>query len=102
MAMEKDAALSLKELMADGGMTANWFVMQFIADLLNKQVVSIPMPDVSALGAAYMAGLKAWGVRKYSCIEKIETVIKKAINPERMWKQRRKTTRDGKSDTEAN
>ncbi|HEY6505363.1 MAG TPA: glycerol kinase GlpK [Chitinophagaceae bacterium] len=58
-AMEKDAGLSLKELMVNGGMTANQFVLQFLADLLNKSVVCTGMPDVSAMGAAYMAGLKA-------------------------------------------
>lgn len=30
-----------------------------MADLLSKNVVSTGMPDVSALGAAYMAGLSA-------------------------------------------
>lgn len=39
-------------------MTSNQFVIQFIADLLNKQVACTLMPDVSALGAAYLAGLK--------------------------------------------
>lgn len=59
VAMEKDAGLSLKELNADGGITANQFVVQFLTDLLNKNVATIGMPDVSALGAAYLAGLKA-------------------------------------------
>lgn len=58
-AMEKDAKLSLKELMADGGMTSNQFVIRFLADLLNKPVATIGMADVSALGAAYLAGLQA-------------------------------------------
>jgi glycerol kinase len=62
-AMEKDAGLVLKELNTDGGMTSNSFVLQFIADLLNKPVAGIGMPDVSALGAAYLAGLKV-GVYK--------------------------------------
>jgi glycerol kinase len=59
VAMEKDAGLSLKELHMDGGMTTNKFIMQFITDLLNKKTASIGMPDVSALGAAYLAGLHA-------------------------------------------
>ena len=59
IAMEKDAGLSLKELHANGGITANEFVMQFISDLLDKKVLSIGMPDVSALGAAFLAGLHA-------------------------------------------
>lgn len=63
VAMEKDAAVTLKELNADGGITANKFVIQFLTDLLNKNVATIGMPDVSALGAAYLAGLQA-GVYK--------------------------------------
>ena len=59
LAMEKDAGLSLKELNTDGGITTNNFVMQFIADLLNKKAICIGMPDVSALGATYLAGLHA-------------------------------------------
>ncbi len=59
VAMEKDAAVSLKELNADGGITSNEFVMQYLTDLLDKPVASIGMPDVSALGAAYLAGLQS-------------------------------------------
>jgi glycerol kinase len=58
-AMQKDAKLSLKELIVDGGITSNRFVIQLLADLLNKPVATIGMPDVSALGAAYLAGLQA-------------------------------------------
>ncbi|MFI5132030.1 MAG: FGGY family carbohydrate kinase [Chitinophagales bacterium] len=57
-AMEKDADITLKELMADGGITSNQFVIQFLADLLGKKVTTIGMPDVSALGAAFLAGLQ--------------------------------------------
>lgn len=59
VAMEKDAGISLKELNTDGGMTCNSFLIQFLTDLLEKPVTLIGMPDVSALGAAYIAGLKA-------------------------------------------
>ncbi|MFM2326848.1 MAG: glycerol kinase GlpK [Bacteroidota bacterium] len=62
-AMEKDAGITLKELMADGGITSNTFIMDFLASLLNKNVACIGMPDVSALGAAYLAGLQS-GVYK--------------------------------------
>lgn len=68
-AMEKDAGVTLQQLNADGGITSNKFVMQFIADLLQKQVVNIGIADVSALGAAFMAGLKA-GV--YESIEALK------------------------------
>lgn len=59
VAMESDTHIELQQLMVDGGITSNEFVLQFLSDLLNKSVVAIDHPDVSALGAAYMAGLKA-------------------------------------------
>ena len=59
VAMESDAGAPLKELMVNGGMVSNKFVLQFLSDLLDKPVVCGTMPDVSALGAAWLAGLKA-------------------------------------------
>ncbi len=73
VAMEKDAAVTLKELNADGGITANEFVIQFLADLLQKKVATIGNPDVSALGAAYLAGLQS-GV--YLSIEHLQQLNK--------------------------
>jgi glycerol kinase len=58
-AMEQDAEIELQELMVDGGITSNQFVLQFLSDLLQREITNIGMSDVSALGAAYMAGLKA-------------------------------------------
>jgi glycerol kinase len=72
-AMEKDAAISLKELNADGGITANKFIMQFIADLLNKNVATIGMPDVSALGAAWLAGLKTEVYESIDALKKMNS-----------------------------
>ena len=57
-AMESDTEISLEQLMIDGGISANNFIVQFLADLLYKPVVNIGITDVSALGAAYLAGLQ--------------------------------------------
>ncbi|MBN2313643.1 MAG: glycerol kinase GlpK [Sedimentisphaerales bacterium] len=57
-AMEQDSGIKLEELKVDGGITANRFVMQFLADLLATRVVNIGIEEVSALGAAYLAGLQ--------------------------------------------
>ena len=62
-AMEQDAGVELKELMVNGGITSNAFVLQFMADLLDRNIVKGTIADVSALGAAYLAGLCA-GVYK--------------------------------------
>ena len=57
-AMEQDSGIKLKELKVDGGVTANHFVMQFLANLLETNVINIGMEEVSALGAACLAGLQ--------------------------------------------
>ena len=56
-AMEADAGVSIKELRVDGGATANNLLMQFQADVLGVQVVRPEVTEVTAIGAAYLAGL---------------------------------------------
>jgi len=72
-AMEKDAGTPLSELKIDGGMTNNKFVTQFLADLLDRKVTTIKIADVSALGAAYLAGLKC-GI--YKSLEQLKSFNK--------------------------
>ena len=56
-AMEKDAQIPLKSLRVDGGMVGNELLMQFQADILNREVVRPVIQETTALGAAYAAGL---------------------------------------------
>jgi glycerol kinase len=58
-AMEADSGVRLAELATDGGITANGFVMQLLADLVGAPVVTMGLEEVSALGAALLAGLGA-------------------------------------------
>ncbi|SHI59286.1 FGGY family carbohydrate kinase [Pseudozobellia thermophila] len=58
-AIELETGHHLKELNVDGGITANRFLMQFMADLLQKPVINIGISDVSALGAAFVSGMGA-------------------------------------------
>jgi len=60
-AMQQDIGSPLKELWVDGGATRNRWLMQFLADLLQRPVVRSLSPEVSALGAAHLAG-RALGV----------------------------------------
>ena len=56
---EKDSGEKLTLLRADGGLTHNRFMCQFLADQLD---VPIDLPEITestALGAAYLAGLQA-------------------------------------------
>jgi len=56
-AMEADADVKITELRVDGGATANNLLMQFQADLLDCKVIRPEITEVTALGAAYLAGL---------------------------------------------
>ncbi len=56
-AMEADSGKNILELRVDGGATANDLLMQFQADVLNAKVVRPKVTEVTAIGAAYLAGL---------------------------------------------
>ena len=56
-AMEKDSGIKLKGVRVDGGMVVNELLMQFQADILNREVVRPVVQETTALGAAYAAGL---------------------------------------------
>lgn len=56
-AMRRDLGIPLKELRCDGGASVNSFLMQFQADILGVPVEVPGVPETTALGAAYLAGL---------------------------------------------
>jgi glycerol kinase len=56
-AMNADSGVDLTALKVDGGMTANETLMQFQADILGVPVIRPVVPETTALGAAYAAGL---------------------------------------------
>ncbi len=56
-AMEADSGISIKELRVDGGATVNKLLMQFQSDILNVRVVKSKISELTAAGAAYLAGL---------------------------------------------
>lgn len=57
-AMEKDGLRPIT-LRVDGGMVANNWVLQFLADILGARVDRPSLVETTALGAAYLAGLQA-------------------------------------------
>lgn len=56
-AMRKDSAQQISTLRVDGGACKNNFLMQFQADILNIPVERPKSLELTALGAAYLAGL---------------------------------------------
>jgi glycerol kinase len=63
-ATEQASGGPLRELRADGGATANAWLMQFQADVLGVPVLVPEIAETTALGAAYLAGvgIGAWTV----------------------------------------
>ena len=55
--LHRDSGLTLPALRVDGGACENDFLMQFQADLLGVPVERPPVLEVTALGAAALAGL---------------------------------------------
>ena len=56
-AMAADSGVKLEVLKVDGGVTLNELCMQIQADVLGVDVVRPKVPETTALGAAYAAGL---------------------------------------------
>ena len=56
-AMQADSGIKLQALRVDGGACANDFLMQFQADILGTHVERPAVLEVTALGAAFLAGL---------------------------------------------
>ena len=55
-AMESDAGIATAALRVDGGASANNFLMQFQADVMNAQVIRPTVIETTAMGAAMLAG----------------------------------------------
>jgi len=106
-AMQADSGARLKSLRVDGGAVANNFLMQFQSDILGTRVERPLVREVTALGAAYLAGLAVgyWSdleeLRSKAVIEReftpsIETVERnvryrgwqKAVERARSWEER--------------
>lgn len=74
-AMEADSKLQIKELRVDGGATENDLLMQFQSDILNTEILRSHTAEITALGAAYLAGL---GSGYWKDIDEIENKWKES------------------------
>ena len=68
--MLEDSGSKMVALKVDGGASANNYLMQFQSDILNVDVDRPKMLEVTALGAAFLAGIKA-GFWTSDAIEKV-------------------------------
>jgi len=92
-AMQADTGIRLRELNADGGASANSFLMQFQSDILDIDVLCPETTEATALGAAYLAGL-ATGVWKNTEQLRSHRKIKRRYTPN-MNTGQRETLLDG-------
>jgi glycerol kinase len=70
--MEKDSGIALERLKVDGGASANNFLMQFQADLLDTVIQRPSNVESTSQGVFYLAGL---GTGLFSGITQIEKTI---------------------------
>ena len=57
--MQEDSGIELTTLKVDGGACANNLLMQFQSDILGASVERPEVIESTAMGAAYLAGIKA-------------------------------------------
>jgi glycerol kinase len=91
-AMEQAAGQPLSELRADGGASANGWLMQFQADVLGAPVVVPEVAETTALGAAYLAGV---GVGMWTLSDVAGGWRERARFEPRMGEQEREALLDG-------
>lgn len=92
-AMQKDSKEVSKALRVDGGMAANNWFLQFLADLLGVPVERPKITETTALGAAYLAGIQ---LGLYDSLEAIKTQWQRdGLFHPRIEEERRKVLLEG-------
>ena len=79
-AMEETAGIPLRELKVDGGASANNFLVQFQADILNIIIERPQNIETTGLGAAYLAGLAVGFWKDLDEIRKIYQVDRRFVS----------------------
>jgi len=76
--MEADSGLKINQLAVDGGASANSFLMQYVADVLNIEVNRPKNHESTSLGAAYMAGISVgfWNGKDIRAVHKLNRKFK--------------------------
>lgn len=75
-AMEASCGITLKELNADGGASANNLLMQFQSDILESRINRPICIESTALGAAYLSGLETGFFESMDAIKSRKAISK--------------------------
>lgn len=78
--MKEEAKTKIRTLAVDGGASANNYLMQFQADILDVKVLRPKCLETTALGAAYLAGLATHVWKNKEEILKDHTIEKIFLN----------------------
>jgi glycerol kinase len=102
-AMQRDSGARLTDLKVDGGASVNNRLMQFQADILGVSVRRPEIPETTALGAAYLAGLAVgyWSsqddvAKNWALDRQFEPAMDDKLRDQRyeMWKKAVERSRD--------
>jgi len=74
-AMQRDMGSPVRQLRVDGGPTKNALLMQCLSDLAGCEVVIGSASELSALGAAYMAGIRTGLYASFADIPAAQSAI---------------------------
>ena len=77
-AMSSDSNINLSAIKVDGGASANDLLMQFQSDITGSSVIRPSCVETTALGAAYLAGLRC-GI--FENLESIKCSVDKTFTP---------------------
>jgi len=83
--VEADVGAKIRNLRVDGGGSANDFLMQFQADILNTEIVRPSLLETTSLGAGFLAGLATgyWkNTTEIAGLLKIERIFKPRLGSE--------------------
>jgi len=85
-AMQSDSGIELSQLNVDGAAIANNFLAQFQADVLQKPVARPKVLESTALGAAYLAGLKVgyWEMSDLLKVREVERQFVPQLAPQKI------------------
>lgn len=86
-AMASDTGIPLKELKADGGPSKNEYLMQFLSETARTSVCVSHQEELSAIGAAYMAGISAGLYNKDTLFNNLEYSVYNYQFDTNRWKK---------------
>ena len=81
-AMGADMGGDLKSIAVNGGLTKNQFVMRFLVDLLGIPLQKQSDADISALGTAYLSGLKSGVYASIEALKELNNSRTEKIEPD--------------------